>query len=103
MNAKQLVALALVLASSTAIAQRTLATVEVRAQSEKTLSIACDNPSKPKLREVERVLAISDSTQTASLRNKLMGAAAEACMAGSPRIVVTRDVGGESLTWKAAR
>lgn len=101
MNSKHLVALSLVLVSSAAIAQSTLETVEVRAESEDTLSIACDKPAKPKLADVERVLDISDSTQTARLRSKLMGAAAEACQAGAPRIQVTRDAGGKSLTWKA--
>lgn len=103
MNTTQLVALSLALASSAVIAQSTLDTVEVRAESEDTLSIACDKPSKPKLQEVERILEISDSSQTASLRNKLMDAAAEACRAGVPRIQVTRDIKGKWLTWKAAQ
>lgn len=102
MSTKQMVALSLALVSSAAIAQSTFDAVEVRAQSEDELSIACNSPSMPRLQEVERVLAISDSTQTATLRNKLMGAAAEACKAGVSRIMVTRDVRGKSLTWDSA-
>ncbi len=85
-----------------AVAQQSLTTVEVRAESERSLMIACDNPSKPSLKEVEHVLAISDPSVAPALRTKLMGAAAEACVAGEPRIQVTRG-GSNSLTWKAMR
>ena len=101
MKTKLLAVLSLVLAGSAALAQQTLATVEVRAQSEGSVIIACDNPGKPSLKEVERVLGIS--SQTANFRNKLMEAAAEACKAGEPRIQVMHDVDGKSLKWKAMR
>lgn len=102
MSTKRLVALSMALASSAAFAQEALTTVEVRAESERSLMIACDNPSKPSLKEVEHVLAISDPSVAPALRTKLMGAAAEACAVGEPRIQVVRG-GGDSLTWKAMR
>ena len=97
-----LVVLSMVLASSAADAQQSFTTVEVRAESERSLMIACDKPSKPSLKEVEHVLAISDPSVAPALRTKLMGAAAEACAVGEPRIQVVRG-GGDSLTWKAMR
>lgn len=99
MKTKPLATLSLMLASGAALAQTTLATVEVRAKSEQSLTIACDNPSNPSLKDVERVLGIS--RQTANFRNKLMSAAAEACKAGEPRIRVMHDIDGKSLKWKA--
>ena len=102
MSTRLLVALSLALASSAASAQEALTTVEVRAESERSLMIACDSPSKPSLKEVEHVLAISDPSAAPALRTKLMGAAAEACAAGEPRIQVMRG-GSNSLTWKAMR
>ena len=102
MSTKLLVALSMALASGAASAQEALTTVEVRAESERSLMIACDNPSKPSLKEVEHVLAISDPSVAPALRTKLMGAAAEACVAGEARIQVTRG-GSNSLTWKAMR
>ena len=102
MITKRLVALSLVLASGAALAQEPLTTVEVRAESEASLTIACDNPSEPSLKEVESVLAISDPSAAAGMRTTLMGAAAEACAAGEARIQVQRG-GSNSLTWKAMR
>ena len=99
MKTRPLIVFFLLFASGAALAQATLATVEVRAKSGQSLTIACDNPSKPSLKDVERVLGIS--SQTANFRNKLMSAAAEACKAGSPRIQVMHDVDGKSLKWKA--
>jgi hypothetical protein len=98
MGLKQLIAIPFVLASSTALAQQSLPTVEVRVDSERTMVIACSNP-KPEMKDVERVLQITDSKQTPSLRKQLMAAAAEGCTAGIPRIEVTRT--GNSLKWKA--
>jgi hypothetical protein len=99
MGIRQLVALPLVLASSAALAQQSLPTVEVRADSERSMVIACSNPSKPEMKDVERVLQITDSKQTPSLRKQLMAAAAEGCKAGLARIQVTRT--GNSLKWEA--
>ena len=101
MGPKQLVALSLVLASSAALAQQALPTVEVRADSERAMFIACSNPLKPETKEVERVLQITDSKQTPGLRKQLMAAAAEGCKAGIPRILVKRT--GTSLKWEAMR
>lgn len=102
MSTKLLVALSLALASSTTFAQEAFTTVEVRADSDMSLNIACTNPSEPSLKEVEHVLAISDPSEAPGLRTKLMGAAAEACAAGEARIQVMRG-GSNSLTWKAMR
>lgn len=99
MDFKQLVALSLVLASSAALAQQSLETVEVRVDSERTMVIACSNPQKPELSDVERVLQITDPKQTPGLRKQLMAAAADGCKAGIPRIQVTRT--GTALKWKA--
>ena len=99
MSRKLLVALGLVLASSAVLAQQNLATVEVRGDSERSMVIACNNPGKPDMKDVERVLQITDSKQTRSLSKQLMGAAAEGCKAGEPRIMVTRS--GTSLKWEA--
>jgi hypothetical protein len=101
MGPKQLVALPFVLASSVALAQQSLPTVEVRVDSERSIVIACSNPSKPEMKDVERVLQITDSKQTPGLRKQLMAAAAEGCKAGIPSILVTRT--GTSLKWEAAR
>ena len=65
MGRKQLVALPCVLASSAALAQQSLPTVEVRVDSERSMVIACSNPHKPEMNDVERVLQITDSKQTA--------------------------------------
>ena len=102
MSTKRLVALSLVLASGATLAQEALTSVEVRAESELSLTIACDSPSKPSLKEVERVLAINDPSEAPGLRTKLMGAASEACAVGEGRIQVSRG-GSNSLTWKAMR
>jgi hypothetical protein len=99
MGTKQLVALTLVLASGAALAQQSLPTVEVRADSERSMVIACSNPSKPEMKDVERVLQITDSKQTPSLRKQLMAAAAAGCKAGLPKIQVTRT--GNALKWEA--
>ena len=99
MDFKQLVALSVVLASSAALAQQSLETVEVRVDSERTMVIACSNPQKPELSDVERVLQITDPTQTPGLRTQLLAAAADGCKAGIPRIQVSRT--GNALKWKA--
>lgn len=101
MAKKLMVAGSLLLAGGAALAQSTLPTVEVRAETEETLSIACQDPAPPSLKDVERVLGISDPAQSPGLRKKLMGVAEEACAAGEPRIQVLRGASGKGLTWKA--
>ena len=95
------VALSVVMfASGGALAQDALGSLEVKAEdSERTITIACSDPSEPSLKEVEQVLKINDPTQSKGLRDKLMAAAAEACTQKVPRILVTRSASG-SLTWK---
>ena len=99
MSRKLLVALSLVLSSSAVLAQQTLATVEVRADSERSMVIACNNPGKLDTKDVERVLQITDSKQTRGLSKQLAAAAAQGCRAGEPRILVTRS--GTTLKWEA--
>ena len=80
--------------------EKSLPTVEIRAEeSDKTLTMACVDPAEPSLKDVERVLSVSDPAQSRGLRTKLMEAASEACKANQPRILVTRGANG-SLTWK---
>jgi hypothetical protein len=91
-------------AVGTAIAQdSSLQTIEVRAEGDDTsMVIACSNPETPSLQEVERVLAITETGQANGLRTKLMEAAAEACAAKEPAILVSRNAAG-SVTWKPAK
>ena len=87
-------------ASAGALAQEALGAIEVKAEeSDRTISIACNDPAQPSLKEVEEVLSINDPTQSKGLRDKLMAAAAEACTQKVPKILVTRSATG-SLTWK---
>ena len=79
MSTKRFVVLSLVLASSAVTAQQSLTTVEVRAESEHSLTIACNDPGMPSLKDVELVLNINDPALATGLRTKLMVAAAEAC------------------------
>jgi hypothetical protein len=102
--AQVVAAVSLVVAVGTAVAQEPpLQTIEVRAEeTQKTMVIACTDPATPNLKEVERVLAVSDPAQAPELRTKLMEVAAEACAARQPRINVSRTASG-SLTWKPAQ
>lgn len=102
--AQVVAAVSLVVAVGTAVAQEPpLQTIEVRAEeSQRTIVIACVDPTTPALKEVERVLAVSDPAQAPELRTKLMEVAAEACAARQPRISVSRTASG-SLTWKPAQ
>ena len=87
-------------ASAGALAQEALGAIEVKAEeSGRVLNIACSDPQTPTLKEVEEVLSVSDPAQSNKLRDKLMGAAAEACSQKVPKILVTRGANG-SLTWK---
>jgi hypothetical protein len=61
--------------------------------------MACVNPEEPSLQDVQDVLNVSDPAQAPGLRTKLMGAAAEACAAKEPKIMVMRSASG-GLTWK---
>lgn len=100
MRTQHLMALPLLLAGSLALAQQALTAVEVRADSEMSLRISCDNPIKPSIQEVDRILGVTDEGQSYGLRRKLMDAAAEACAAGEPRIQVSRGSDGQALAWK---
>ena len=71
MSTKHPVALSLLFVTSVAFAQTTIETVEVRADSEDVLSIACESPSEPSLKEVEQVLGISDPSQAPAMPTAL--------------------------------
>jgi hypothetical protein len=97
------VSLAVVAVGSAAAQDSSLQTIEVRAQDVDTaIVIACANPETPSLQEVERVLSITEVGQANGLRNKLMEAAAEACAAQTPAILVSRNASG-GVTWKPAK
>ena len=96
MRTAKVVALSVALfASGSALAQEALSAIEVKAEeSQRTLTI-----EEPSLKEVEQVLAVNDPAQAKALRDKLMGAAAEACAKQVPKILVSRTASG-ALTWK---
>lgn len=101
MRTAKVVALSVaLLASGSALAQEALSAIEVKAEeSQRTMTIACNATEQPSLKEVEQVLAVSDPAQAKGLRDKLMGAAAEACAKQVPKIIVSRTANG-TLTWK---
>ena len=103
MKSQPLVALAMMMAGSAALAQESLATVEVRADSEMSLQIACATPDKPPIEDVDRVLGVTDKSESHLMRRKLMAAVAEACKAGEPRIQVSRGTDGQSLAWEPVK
>lgn len=102
MNIKLLVALSFFIASGAATASegQDLAAVEVHGKSD--ISLACQDPKLPARSDVERILHITDVTETNTLRRKLMHAAAKGCKAGYEKIAitVTRRHHGTSVSWK---
>ena len=103
MNRQSLVFVTLLLSCGAAVAKdQNIASVEVRPGSHRA-EIACAGGSKPAAAEVERLLSITDRTQTNELGNRLMGAVEEACNAGVAEILVQRAATGHSLTWRPAR
>ena len=103
MKTQSLAALAMMLAGNAALAQQSLDTVEVRADSEMSLKIACDNPGKLPIEDVDQILGVTDKSESHLMRRKLMAAVAEACKAGEPRIQVSRGTDGQSLAWKPVK
>jgi hypothetical protein len=104
MNRKSLVFVTLLLSCGAAMAKdQNIASVEVRPSAQARTEIACAAASKPAPAEVERLLSITDRTQTNELGNRLMGAVSEACSAGVAEILVQRAASGHSLTWRPAR
>jgi hypothetical protein len=100
MRIAQIVASSLVVAASGMATAQELRTIEVTVEeSSRTMVLDCINPAKPSLKEVDRVLTVADPAQSAGLRTKLMEAAAEACAAREPKILVSRGANG-GLTWK---
>jgi hypothetical protein len=94
------VALGSLLVCGVASAQSTLPTVEVRAGTLESVEVSCADPASVKSEDVERVLSIQDSNMTRRLRKELIAAVSDACKAGIPHILVTRDA--HDLTWKRA-
>lgn len=80
-----------------AAAQTNLPTVQVRADSRESVEVSCANPASVKSEDVERVLSVQDSRTTRGLRRKLISAVTDACKAGIPHILVTRN--GTDLKW----
>ena len=105
MNRKSLVFVTLLLSSGAAFAKpaQDIDTVEVRPLQNEQMVFACANPAKPATADVERLLGITDHSQTNGLDNQLMGAVGEACSAGISNIVVSRATGSRDLSWRAAR
>ena len=96
-------ALSVPMAASLALAQQAgLPTVEVVGEAPETpgvtLQISCTNPTPPDLAVVVRLLNVPDTSRAPDLRNKLMAAAAEACVAGEGRITVART--SQGVIWK---
>ena len=97
------VSLAVAGVGSAAAQDSSLQTIEVRAQDvDTTIVIACSNPEQPSLQEVSRVLSITEVGEANGLRTKLMEAAAEACAAKTPAILVSRNAAG-GVVWKPAK
>ena len=104
MNRKSLVFVTLLLSCGAASAKdQNIASVEVRPAYQARAEIACAAAAKPSAAEVERLLSITDRTQTNELGNRLMGAVAEACNAGVADILVQRAASGHAVTWRPAR
>jgi hypothetical protein len=80
-----------------AAAQTNLPTVQVRADSRESVEVSCAKPDSVKSEDVERVLSVQDSRTTRGLRRKLISAVTDACKAGIPHILVTRN--GNDLKW----
>lgn len=74
--------------------------VQVIGQKNNVLAISCSNPDLPNKQDVNRILHLNTAEQSDALCSKLMAAAAEACQAGEPRIVVQRSAAGK-MTWVA--
>ena len=95
------VSLSLAFAAGSAMATQ-LPSVQVVGENANALVISCSNPDLPSKQDVNRILHLNTVEQSNALRNKLMAAAAEACQAGEPRILVQRSAAGK-MTWVAAQ
>ncbi|WP_159015480.1 hypothetical protein [Cognatiluteimonas profundi] len=98
MRTQLFVALASLLVWGVASAQSSLPTVEVRADTRESVDVSCANPASVKSEDVERVLSIQDSNLTRRLRRQLISAVTDACKAGIPHILVTRNA--DKLKWE---
>ena len=97
-NSIALLSLSASLAASAAFAQQ-LPSVQVTAEAaEEYLTISCTEPTPPELADLTRILGVTDPSRAQDLRKKTMDAAAEACRAGEPRILVQRTQSG--VSWK---
>ena len=105
MNRKSLVFVTLLLSSGAAFAKpsQNIDTIEVRPLAHEQIVFGCANPARATTADVERLLNITDHSQTNRLDNQLMGAVGDACRAGISNIVVSRAVGSRDLSWRAAR
>ena len=99
MRTSLLVVPASLLIGGMAAAQSSLPAVEVRAGTLETVMVSCVDPKSVTAQDIERVLAIDESSMTRSLRTKFISAVTDACKAGIPHIQVMSKANGE-LKWK---
>lgn len=98
MRTQLIVGIGSLLTWGVACAQTNLPTVEVRADSRESVEVSCANPASVKSQDVERVLSIDDASLSRRMRKQFVSAVTDACKAGIPHILVTRDAG--QLKWK---
>jgi hypothetical protein len=104
MKCKSLVALSvLLLVAGPALADQKIGSVQVRPETTPRLAFECARPQAATPADVEKLLDISDHSQTHQLSERLMGVVESACRAGADNIVVQRGSNYGSLTWRPAR
>lgn len=94
------------MAASLALAQQKgLPAVEVTAEPGEVpdliVTISCNDPVPPDLSVVSSLLKITDASKAPEMRDRLMVAAAEACVAGEGRIAVQKTSAG--VIWAPVR
>jgi hypothetical protein len=82
-------------------AGKQLPTVEVRADDAISIYISCKNPVTPSTAEVARLLGVTSEDLANRLRFKVAKAAAQACTAGVPHILLERSNNGRDVRWIA--
>jgi hypothetical protein len=99
MRTQLLIAFSTLLISGVGTAQTSLSTVEVRAGTNESVMVSCAKPDSVTSEDVDRVLSVDDPRASAGLRKKFIAAAADACKAGIPHIMMTRGPNA-TLKWK---
>ena len=105
MKCKSLVAMSVLLlaAAGPALATQKIGYVQVRPETQTRLAFECANPESASPADVEKLLSISDHSQTHQMSGRLMTVVGHACRAGADNIVVQRGANYGSLTWRPAR